>query len=55
MLGGASRDTSGVSTMEEGLISCSGGNLMFPLLFRCGSRGVSAVSNGNSGLNCVEA
>ena len=55
MLGGASLDTSGVGKMEEGLISCSGENLMFPLLFLRGSRVVSAVSNGKSGLNCVEA
>jgi len=33
VLGGASQDTSGIGKMEEGLISCSGGNLMFLLLF----------------------
>ena len=50
-LWGASRDSSGVSAIEEGLISSWGRNLRFPLLFWHESRGVSAVSNRESGLD----
>ena len=46
-------DSSDVSTMEEGLISCSAGKSGF---LSCSDvdLGVCLVSNGKSGLNCVE-
>ena len=48
------RDSSGVGTMEEGLISCSTGKSGF---LSCSDMdlGVCLVSNGKSGLNFVEA
>ena len=54
MLWWASWDSSDVSTMEEGLISCSAGKSGF---LSCSDvdLGVCLVSNGKSGLNCVEA
>ena len=50
-LGGASRDSTGFGTMEEHLISSSGRNLRFPLLFLRVSRAVYAISNRESGLD----
>ena len=50
-LGGASRDSTGFGAMEERLISSSGGNLRFPLLFCRGPRTVCAISNRESGLD----
>ena len=50
-LGGASRDSTGLGAMEERLISSSGGNLRFPLLFLHASQAVYAITNRESGLD----
>ena len=48
-VGGASQDSAGFDTMEEGLISRAGRNLRLPLRFGLWSQGPCRVGTGESG------
>ena len=49
-VGGASRDSTGLGAMEEGLISRGDRKLMLPLLFGLQPQGPCRVGTGESGL-----